>query len=69
MFEIDIDPEQDREKSWAASYWEIGMAAIDILPPCVVAPPHLGGLTKVGRDLILDLLVYGVPSPRSKKSS
>ena len=68
MFEIDIDPEHDREKSWAASYYEIGMAAIEILPPCVVNEPHLGGLTKVGRDHVLDMRVYGGPFHRLKSS-
>ena len=68
VFEIDIDPEDDREKSWAASFWEIGMAAIEILPPCVVQRPHLGGLTKVGRDHVLDMLVYGGPFHEFKSS-
>ena len=65
MFEVDIDPEQTREKSWAASFYEIGLAATEILPPCVVQPPHLGGITKVGRDQVLDVRVYGL-SPRSR---
>ena len=60
VFEVDIDPEQTREKSWAASYHEIGIAAIEILAPCVVQPPHLGGVTKVGRDLVLDFRLYGL---------
>ena len=59
VFEINIDPQEAREKSWAASYYEISLAAIEIFPPCVVRPPHLGGLTKVGRDQVLDLYVYG----------
>ena len=58
-FEIYIDPEESREKSWAASFYEIGMAAIDIMAPCVAPKPHLGGTTKVGRDQVLDLKVYG----------
>ena len=69
VFEIDIDPQYYREKSWAASFYEIGIAAIDILPPCVVQPPHLGGLTKVGRDHVLDMLVYGAPPFHRSKSS
>ena len=68
IFEIDIDPEHYREKSWAASFYEIGMAATEILPPCVVDRPHLGGLTKVGRDHVLDMRVYGGPFHKSKSS-
>lgn len=59
VFEVDIREEKTREDSWAASYWEIGNAAIDIFCICVNKPPHLGGLTKVGRDQVLDLKVYG----------
>ena len=58
-FEIYIDPEESRERFWAASMYEIGMAAIEIMDPCVVPEPHLGGITKVGRDQVLDLKVYG----------
>ena len=64
VFEVDIDPEQTREEYWAASMWEIANAAIEILPPCVVQPPHLGGLTKVGRDNVLDFKLYGQALPR-----
>ena len=60
MFEIDIDPEQTREKSWAASYWEIANTAVDIIVPCISPEPHLGGITKVGRDHVLDLNVFGL---------
>ena len=62
VFEIDIDPEETREKFWAASYWEISEAAIDIFSHCVADPPHLtglGGMRKVGRDNVLDISVYG----------
>lgn len=68
VFEIDINPAHDTERSWAASFYEIGMTAIEILPPCVVDPPHLGGLTKVGRDRVLDMVVYGRPLHISKSS-
>ena len=59
VFEVYIDPENVREKSWAASFYEIGLAAIEIMTHCVVPEPHLGGITKVGRDHVLDLKVYG----------
>lgn len=62
VFEIDIDPEETRERYWAASFWEISEAAIDIFSHCVADPPHLtglGGTTKVGRDKVLDMSVYG----------
>lgn len=61
-FEIDLDPEETREKSWAASFWEISEAAATILNHCVADKPFftgLGGTTKVGRDKVLDLDVYG----------
>lgn len=68
VFEIDIDPEQTREKSWAASFWEISTAAMDIFTQCVAERPHLiglGGITKVGRDQVLDISVYGQRASKS----
>ena len=65
VFEVDIDPEQERMREWMGNKWwatswnEILETTVSMLDCCVVWPPHLGGETHIGFYRVLELRVYG----------
>ena len=57
VFELDLP--QGRRGAWEASLSDIAFASNDIVAPCVHDGVHLGGLTRVGPESMLILMVYG----------
>lgn len=57
VFEIDLPARY--EAYYEASFKDIAFGANEIAAPCIYEEPHLGGLTKIGDDGVLNLFVYG----------
>ena len=57
VLEIDLPPGQGG--AWEASFGDIALAANEIDIPCVHDDPHLGGLSKIGEESMLDIFLYG----------
>lgn len=57
VLEIDLPPGQGG--AWEASFADIALTATEIDAPCVHDGLHLGGLTKIGDESMLDIFLYG----------
>ncbi len=57
VLEIDLPPGQGG--AWEASFADIALTANEIDAPCVHDGLHLGGLSKIGDESMLDIYLYG----------